>query len=290
MSKNLSNLTKPEHWAEWFEKCALALCGDEAKHALGIFAHERYEQAFRRALGERKMPRNELPSEARELISSTELGACWYDLEASYWYGGRDIASGNESGNGAKAYKTFYRETAATKPTPDEARKYLEGSSTKYLILSRCRTIVSESIPRVGGRVDESGNSREDLVLENESDPASVCPLMDTQFGEDANQVFSRLTTEEKILILASMNEISLEHPEIKNRLGHKKSVLYKRQAAAREKIGNMLGVTGSMREYEGNPLDLGRVLGRLLDFLNEWADSPECGIGSCLMGGEVKP
>ena len=232
MSKNLPNLTKPEHWEEWFEKCALALCGDETKRALGVFAHERYEQAFRRALGERKMPRNELPSEARELVNSTEPGVCWYDLEASYWYGGRNVPTGNESGNGAKAYKAFYRETSAMKSTPEEAREFLEASATKYLILSRCRTIITNFIPRSSGRADESRKSQEDLLLEKKSDPDSVPPSMGTQIREDAKLIYSKLTTEEKILILASMNEISLEHPEIKNRLGHKKGLLYKRQAA----------------------------------------------------------
>jgi hypothetical protein len=89
MNTTPSNLTAPEHWAEWFEKCALVLCCEETRRALGVFAHLRYKQAVNRALAGRKKFLDDLSSEARELIDSAEPGVCWSDLEASCWHGSK---------------------------------------------------------------------------------------------------------------------------------------------------------------------------------------------------------
>jgi len=284
MSTVQSNITAPEHWAEWFEKCALLKCGDDTRQSLGIFAHERYKRYFGIALREQGRSVNEFPVEVSDLLDSPQPGACWLDLEASYWHlpmreGRGDTDTIGQAG--AKVYKKFHLEIASTLPSPEESRKYLEAKSTQNLIRNRCRSIISESIFRCGGRVDESGMSQEDSILE-ELQVTSQPSLLAFEVYEIAHKIFGSLTAEVKILILAGENNVNLANPAISARLELKKTILYERQNAAWKSLGPLC------RKHQLYPEDIPLVWDSLLGLLTEWALSPECGIGECLTRGEA--
>jgi hypothetical protein len=277
MNATPPKITAPEHWAEWFEKCALALCCDETRLALGKFAYLRYKYYLIKALGAGKAESN-LPIEARDLLDLDSPSTCWYDLEDSYW--GKPIPmDGSKTGDAikaAKVYKKFHLEVSSKKATLEDARDYLEAKTSENLIWSRCRSIISRArIFRFDSRGDEVSEESQDMS-EGESG------LFASESDQIAREVFDRLTLEERILILAKANNISLAHPEICNRLGLSKSVLYQRQKAATNSIAPRLLKDNFAVE------DVPFVLSHLLNFLTQWALSPECGIGDCLMCGEV--
>jgi hypothetical protein len=272
-----SNITAPEHWSEWFEKCALARCCDETRLALGKFAYLRYERYLLVALGAGKA-KSDLPIEARDLLDLSSPSSCWYDLEDSYW--GRPIPKdGSKHGDAikaAKVYKKFHLEVSSQKATPEDARDYLEAKTSSNLIKSRCRSIISKA------RIF-SLDSRGEQVPDESQDQSAVEVSMHSSNGIDIIRgIFDDLTTEERILILAKANNISLAHPEICSRLGLSKSVLYQRQKAATNSIAPRLLRDNFAAE------DVSLVLSHLLNFLTQWALSPECGIGDCLMCGEA--
>ena len=284
MSTPPSNITAPEHWAEWFEKCALVLCCDETRRALGVFAHERYKRYLLIALREQGRSMSELPVDAIDLLESPQPGTCWLDLEASYWH---QPKLGKNPGNSAvnvaeaKIYKKFHQEFASSLSTPEAARDYLEAKSTQNLIKNRCRSIITESIFRHGGRVNESGISREETILDELQD-ASRSSLLESEADEIAQRIFVDLTAENKILIFAYEENHPLDDPFITARLGRKKSVLYQRQNLALKELAPLL------RKYQAYPEDLQLIKASLFNLLTEWVLSPECGIGDCLIRGEA--
>lgn len=286
MSTTPSNITDPEHWAEWFEKCALALCCDDTRQALGVFAHKRYERYFRIALRERNRAGGELPIDVRDLLHSPQPGACWLDLEASYWYQLKPQVNANQStGNlpEAKSYKKFFSEVASLVTPPEESRNYLEGVTTNNLIRTRCRSIVTRSLFRYGGGEDKSGKTQEESIIENHQEvPHSEPILLTSEVVEISDEIFASLKSEDRILVLANANNVSLASPEITTRLGLKKSTLYDRQKVAERSIAPLL------RKHQLDPKEHTLVLRRLLELLTEWSLSPECGIGDCLTRGEA--
>lgn len=277
MNATPSNITAPEHWAEWFEKCALARCCDETRLALGKFAYLRYERYLLIALGAGKA-KSDLPTEARDLLDLNSPSSCWYDLEDSYW--GRPIPK-DDSTHGdaikaAKVYKKFHSEVSSKKATPEKARDYLEAKTSSNLIKSRCRSIISKA------RIFSFDSRGDQVSAESQGMPEGERGLFASEADQIAREIFDRLTPEEKILILAKANERSLGHPEISNRLGLSKSVLYQRQKAATNSITPRLLRDNLAAE------DVPLVLSHLLNFLTQWALSPECGIGDCLVCGEA--
>lgn len=310
MSNPPTNITDPEHWAEWFEKCALDLCGMEAKEKLGEFAYQRYLKLLPRALSERRRSRNNLPTDAQDLIGSGNSkapesipGNCWRDAEASCWYdskGRKNKENPDFIPAGAKTHKKFCREVASAISSPEESRNYLEGYCSKYLILTRCRKIVSQSICRAGGPITDSGKTGEEAILETirelprggnvrfspktrhefpDRPPPPEPPLPASEADEIANQIIECMTSEEKILILAKAHNKALTDPVISARLdGRKSSTLYVRQKASIGRIHSRL------RQEQLELGDVKHVLRRLHAILDKWKLSPECGIGECFM------
>jgi hypothetical protein len=281
MSNPPTNITAPEHWAEWFEKCALAICSDETRRAMGIFSHERYKDYLLKALGNGKS-KSDLPIEARDLLHLNAPGACWYDLEDSYW--GRQTP-GDKSGKGsatggAKTYKKYYREEAS-KRGPEGGRNWLEAKCSENLIWTRCRSIICKS-SKLQRRTDESQRGLEEtLPPESPGDPQSE-PLLASEADEIAREIFEGLTPGERILMLAKANNITLTNQVICSRLGLGKSALYELLKATTDGIAQKFG------KHHLNPEDL-TVASRLLRLLTTWALSPECGIGECLTRGEAQ-
>ena len=284
MSTPPSNFTAPEHWAEWFEKCALVLCRNETRDALGKFAHKRYEKLLHKALVEYRISETELPVEAQDLLHSEQRGACWFDLEGSYWYKrkpGNQPDKPQVGHDEAKIYKKFYLEAASAFANAEESRNYLEAKTTENLIWNRCRSIISGSIPRSGGRVDEPGKSQEESIVDNEDAP----PDSSIEINEIAHEICGHLTAEVKILLLASENRVTLVNSAISDRLEAKKTTLHKRQTAAWKSLAPLL------RKHQldpgHKPEDIPLVMDCLLGLLTKWALSSECGIGACLTRGE---
>lgn len=291
MSKNFSQLTEPEDWEEWFEKCAWTLCSDETKSRLGIFAKLRYEQALKKALSFKNKSEDDLPPDARELIRVNEHGVCWRDLEASYWYDSKENPDTIEKlpTEGAKTYKSYYRERAATFPDPNEARNYLEGCCTKFLIWTRCRSIVIKSIPRPRFYMTESGKTFEDLALEKKQGAASNSDYLVADMKDQASSIFSLLSAEERVLLHACFNQIPLGTlPELADALGRKSSALYQRQSKAKIKIRPLLDLGEKFPQEITPHIYAGGVLDQLTQLLNIWAISPECEFKDCIKSHEV--
>jgi len=245
---------------------------------MGVFAHERYKDYLLKALGPGKS-KNDLPVDARDLLHLNAPGACWYDLEDSYW--GRQTP-GNKSGKGsdlggAKTYKKYYWEEAS-KRCPEGGRNWLEAKSSENLIWTRCRSIIVRSFKFHSNQsADESrGGWEENLPAESPDAPQSE-PLLASEADEIAREIFGGLTSEEKILILAKANNITLTNQVICSRLGLSKSALYQLQKAATDRIAMRL------RRDDLETENFSIALSRLLHLLTKWAFSPECGIGDCL-------
>ncbi len=274
--------TQPEHWEEWFEKCALAKCEPEAQNALSSFAYHRYKKYLKKALSEKKQPQKNAPPELIELIESSDanyngVGRCWHDLEASVWYQDKPT----EPNKPNKTYKKFYRSIArfkAIETTPEEARNYLEGAITTYLIRTRCRKILKEAIFRKPSFKNEDGNVIEreiDLLGQNETpQPPANTPLEETENKQIAQSIFHSLTDDEKFFIYAFYQGINLDTPAITDFFKRKKSALYERQhriiLSLKEKIiNNELNIT---TDYQA----MLAILQELRTLLENWIKNTE--------------
>ena len=278
MNDQQSNITMPEDWAEWFEKCAVDLCGEKARHALSAFASLRYRAALERETEIWNMA-DKKPVEATDFLNASELEHCWRDLEAIYWYQEKEKEK-ESSADGrmvCKTYKKFYQENAARIEAgkgAEEARNFLEGSVSDYLIKTRCRTLITHSLQRIRGYPSSGGSSEEfDAVqLPSDSadgDPTSAPPTLE-DIDESARFLIELFSNEEKLVLLECLSGNALNSDWLKSALGKGKSAIYAMRPRLESKLRNGMNSRGMEREDSQSALIAMRKI------LEAWKNSPE--------------
>jgi hypothetical protein len=287
MSKNVSKLTAPEHWTEWFKTCALDLCGPDTRKSLADFAFKRYKAALDREIEIRNME-SRVPAEAQDLLRG-EKEDFWRDLEGIYWYQPKPSEKSDALRVADKSYKKYYQENASrieADKGADEARNYLEGSVSGYLVKTRCRSIITHALRRCGGS-DASGNSLEETLInlqpdsEGLEDPANPTHRPDPEDSAvSARSLIELFSDEAKLVLYESLSGRSLDSSWLKSALGKRKGAIYGMSHQLVARLQKALKSSGIESE------EAREVFRAMREILEEWNNSPEFPFG-CRLGRE---
>lgn len=206
-----------EHWREWKEKCALALCGEEARRLLPGFVHARFGR-FLEAYAQ-------TTNAGRSSGVTPCAGEAWHRFETHFRLhdssGGKSYKQwlfAEMEGRGYAAQESV--EAGATLLLRDVVREYLRREYSS-------RRMVSISERRGMGACGGDGLSLEEL-LPGGMDTAREVEERDLGELARAESVaaFGRLGRRERIALLAHNAGLSLAHPEALQAAGCGRSAL----------------------------------------------------------------
>lgn len=194
-----------EHWKEWKQKCALGLCGTEARRELREFARmrfHRFAEAYCRGTG---------ANDANAL--TPDAGEAWHLFETHF------CLSGSREGK-------RYKEWLFVRPRVDRVADLdsIQGGATlimRDVVRERLRREVA---PRWIASLDAPAACSQDgssLTL-GELLPAALECANDMEYSElermaetDAEGIMAALERRERIAILANALGLSLAHPAV---------------------------------------------------------------------------
>lgn len=262
--------TKPEHWAEWFEFCAIDRCSEPTKTALGRLAQHRFLSAIKQAGGTSGGGGDALAHDYLR-TSKTDPLFNWREVEIRYWYTdeGAELDSKNFVPDAAKIRKRFHERRAASLESDLAARDYLESRVTHWIkdIAKKVRRDFNRPLDStqapLPGEEEESGRPSRDLP------DSSICPDDEAAAKDFAELFIKALNGRERALMLAGLAGIPSDHPAVFAAAGCGKSQAYACVASAQEKLRGIIAKAGLSQ------VDIPPLTGsRLEELLKVWAES----------------
>jgi hypothetical protein len=295
MSKSLmpesKKLTRPEHWLEWFEMCAVARCSPETQLALGRFASERFRKLKSRIQETPETLHNYRVLDFVDREWDKNATFYWRELESAQWFKLRspqsaDGAQANEaesvtdsSGDhrAAVAYKKFVETKAAGMGTPEQARDFCEAKAT-HAIWDYERWLMRPSLElRLPPETDED----DDGDLKFESQDPGLKPDEMAAAQKAAQALFACLKDEHRLLLLAELlGRRAYDDPQLLQLLGVAKSQAYSKRNEMHALMKRALG------EHDLHTLERSVAAQQLFESLKNWA-RPEKSPGHFLLEGE---
>ena len=237
-------MTKVDHWLAWREKCAAALCPEEARAAFFSFAQSRF---VRYLVSYRKSTNVNLvrallpePSQSWHLfetylaIRNTREGKAYKQWLFARAEGMDDFLKGLESG--------------ASLLMRDVVREYLRRECSS-------RRMVSLNQP-MGTKAGETVTL--DELLPGSSDESHSIELRDLEdvAGKESGEICGTMPRREKITLLAHSLRLSLKDPAVLAAAGRGKSVLH---TAFRDALVHI--AAHIRRKFSGEPRDVQALL-----------------------------
>lgn len=208
-----------DHWSEWKKQCAIALCGDEARHNLELFAWQRWTRFLEITLG------YDAP-ELRELRRSD----VWHQFETWCCVGPTAAEKSHKdwifkrlethSGSGLDIIQS-----GATLVLRDAVRDFIRHEGRTRLPGTRSP---EKSLDEPVAGSEEGGNLTYGDLLPGELDTASMVSIREYQrLGEEeALKLSADLRERERLVLAASALGIPMSHPRLEQITRKKKSVL----------------------------------------------------------------
>lgn len=272
--------TRYEHWSEWFSLCAVDLCSKETKDALGGLARKRLLKFLECYAWQLRSPDAEVA--AVEFYRAVKVDRLfgWREVETRYWHTaeGAELDSLHFVPEAEKKRKKRierrawiireYKEELG-RDGAAEARNFLEAKVTHWVKDIVRKAVRDLKIPMVSIETADGGDPEQGKSHKGNRDssgPDASC------FDRDlAAEIFERLGERERIVLLASLCGLSLDHPVVREAAGCGKSQVYASLRIANESARSFIAWEGIPRSEVG-----AGFAGHLLDRLFSWAKSEE--------------
>lgn len=193
------------YWIEWKQRCALGLCGQDARQSMTSFVanhmtSQLHDESFRFGLGDEWTP-------------DLSVNQCWHYFEVHF------VTKQNKHG---KRYKDWlFARTATSNDAPLKVilggvKNLLRDVSREYLRKERGRK-GQISLDEPVGASDDHGPSRLDVWLVDSATPSDAAVHNDDLrwAAVHANNVFRSMSRRLKIAVMARACETALSNPTI---------------------------------------------------------------------------